>query len=33
MCNIEQKYGIKSPTTGNPLTFPFAFNLMFKVCI
>jgi hypothetical protein len=27
----DQEYGIKSPTTGNDLTFPFAFNLMFKV--
>ena len=29
----QQKYGITSPSTGNPLTFPFAFNLMFKTSI
>jgi glycyl-tRNA synthetase (class II) len=28
-----KKYNIKSPTTGNDLTQPFPFNLMFKTTI
>lgn len=30
--DILDKYGAKSPA-GNPITKPFPFNLMFKVCV